>query len=112
MYASHTLRYIICVYKNQDLFYRNISCSRFLAVDAEGVKGLLNLLISLGSDHSYASFDLPADMDLSLILPEWAGHARKSSYFAGMVRAVNVQRILENARYQGNGRVSDRKSVV
>lgn len=85
---------------------RNISCSRFLAVDAEGVKGLLNLLISLGSDHSYASFDLPLDMDLSLILPEWAGHARKSSYFAGMVRAVNVQRILENARYQGNGRVS------
>lgn len=85
---------------------RNVSCSRFLAVDAEGIKGLLNLLISLGSDHSYATFDLPTDIDLSLILPEWAGHARRSSCFAGMVRAVNVRRILENARYRGNGEVS------
>lgn len=85
---------------------RNIACSRFFAVDAEGIKGLLNLLISLGSDHDYASFDLPADIDMSLILPEWAGHANKSSHFAGMVRVINVQKGLENARYQGSGTVT------
>lgn len=85
---------------------RNISCSRFFAVDAEGIKGLLNLLISLGSDHDYASFDLPSDIDMSLILPEWAGHARKFSYYAGMVRVINVQKVLENARYRGSGTVT------
>lgn len=85
---------------------RNISCTRFLAADAEGIKGLLNLLISLGSDHDYASFDLPADIDMSLILPEWSGHACKSSYYAGMVRVVNVKRVLESAKYQGDGKIS------
>ena len=43
---------------------------------------------------------------MSLILPEWAGHARKSSYYAGMVRVINVQKVLENARYRGSGTVT------
>lgn len=86
---------------------RNLQCTRFCCVNAEGLKGLLNLLLSLGTDHAYATFELPADMDLSLILPEWSmGAASAKKLFAGMVRVIDVQRVLYGARYRGSGSLS------
>lgn len=86
---------------------RNLQCNRFCCINAEGLKGLLNLLLSLGTDHAYATFELPADMDLSLILPEWSmGAASMKKLFAGMVRVVNVEKVLYGARYQGSGSLS------
>lgn len=83
---------------------RNISCSRFCAVDAEGIKGLLNVLIALGSDHTFATFDLPTDIDISMILPEWAMYSVETKIInAGMVRVVNVEKVLWGARYRGTG---------
>lgn len=84
---------------------RNISCTRFCPVDAEGIKGLLNLLISLGSDHDYATFKLPVNMDMSLILPEWAGGAARELDFSGMVRVINAKKVLLGARYRGTGSI-------
>lgn len=86
---------------------RNLQCTRFCCVNAEGLKGLLNLLLSLGTDHAYATFSLPSDMDLSLILPEWSmGAASAKKIFAGMVRVINVKKVLLGARYRGSGSLS------
>lgn len=86
---------------------RNLQCTRFCFTCAEGLKGLLNVLISLGSSYDYANFDLPGDTDITLLLPEWAMDAvtlQKSWY--GMVRVINVEKVLSGARYLGSGTLS------
>lgn len=86
---------------------RNLQCFRFCFTCAEGLKGLLNLLISLGSSYDYADFEVPGDADVTLLLPEWSMGAvslRKSWY--GMVRVVNVEKVLAGARYLGSGTLS------
>ena len=86
---------------------RNVACSRFFFTNAEGLKGLLNILISLSSDHAYANIEVPFDVDLTLIAPEWSmGAASLSTTQAGMVRVVNVEKALAGARYQGDGCVT------
>lgn len=83
---------------------RNLKCTRFVFTCTEGLKGLLNILIALGSDHSYATIEVPADADLTLILPEWAmGAVTLNKRWAGMVRVVNVETVLKGARYCGSG---------
>lgn len=83
---------------------RNLSCSRFCFTCPEGLKGLLNVLIALGSDHGYATLELPGDVDMTLIFPEWSmGAASLKKYCSGMVRVVNVETVLSGARYRGNG---------
>ena len=85
---------------------RNISASRFVFTCPEGLKGLLNILISLGSDHAHATFEVPADADLTLLLPEWSmGAVSLRKIWTGMVRVVNVEKVLRGARYLGNGKV-------
>lgn len=86
---------------------RNLQCTRFCFTNAEGLKGLLNILIALGSDHGYATFEVPGDADLTLVLPEWStGAISLKKYWAGMVRVVNVETVLSGARYQGDGMLS------
>ena len=85
---------------------RNVSCTRFCFTCTEGLKGLLNLLISLGSDHAYATFEVPADVDLTLLLPEWSkGAVSLKKYWSGMVRVVNVAKVLNGSKYIGSGLV-------
>lgn len=84
---------------------RNLECTRFCFTCAEGLKGLLNILIALGSDHDYAMMEMPADIDMSLIFPEWSGNgAVAKKYYFGMVRVVNVEAVLNGARYIGSGK--------
>lgn len=86
---------------------RNLTCTRFCFTCVEGLKGLLNILIALGSDHAFATLEVPADADLSLVLPEWSmGAVSQKRYWSGMVRVVNVETVLKGARYLGDGSLS------
>lgn len=83
---------------------RNMFCKRFIFTDAEGLKGLMNLLLSCAADHEYVTFHLPKDQYIIPIFPEWSlGAAKCEKIFAGMVRVVNVQKALWMARYRGDG---------
>lgn len=86
---------------------RNLLCTRFVFTCPEGLKGLLNILIALGSDHAFATFEVPADIDLTLIFPEWSmGAISLQKQWTGMVRVVNVEKVLTGAQYIGNGEIT------
>ena len=87
---------------------RNILCSRFCFVDREGFLGLMQLFKSLSSDHTYANFSTPALPSLQYLMPEWSLGAAKWSVLAnaGMVRVINVRRVLEKAKYIGSGQLT------
>ena len=83
---------------------RNLLCTRFCFVNTEGFKGLMNILIALGSDHRFATFEVPSDVDLTLLLPEWSmGAVSVKKLWHGMVRVVNAKKALAGARYIGDG---------
>lgn len=83
---------------------RNLHCKRFVYSDREGFKGLMNLIRSLASDHNYVTFELPLDQFILPLFPEWAmGAGIKSISQCGMVRVINVKKVLENAAYKGTG---------
>lgn len=86
---------------------RNLVCSRFCFVGREGFAGLMQLFKSLSADHAYAKFQTPALPSLQYLLPEWnQGCVRWNLlHNGGMVRVVNVQKVLEKAAYRGSGRV-------
>ena len=86
---------------------RNVQCTRLCFTCVEGFKGLMNILKALGSDHRCATFDVPADVDLTLLLPEWSmGAVSQKRFWAGMVRVVNVEKVLAGTRYIGDGSIS------
>ncbi|MCQ2558125.1 MAG: GNAT family N-acetyltransferase [Oscillospiraceae bacterium] len=83
---------------------RNLVCSRFCFLDREGFDGLMHLFKSLASDHRYVKFTLPNTPAMRYLLPEWSlGAVIWATEAAGMVRAVNVRRLLEKAAYLGSG---------
>ena len=85
---------------------RNLECTRLCVTCAEGLKGLFNVLLALGSDHDCVTLTLPVDMDMSLFFPEWScGASSICKYYAGMVRVVNVETVLKGARYIGSGTI-------
>lgn len=81
-----------------------LACPRFAFNDREGFLGLLALLVRLSADHSHATLDLPVDVDLGGLLPEWSfGCVARTIQQRGMVRAVNVAGLLALARARGAG---------
>jgi predicted acetyltransferase len=83
---------------------RNLKCSRFFFTDAEGFYGLLNLAYTCSSDHQYITFELPTDLDISLVLPEWSmGAGQCEKVYCGMARVINAKKVLEMANYRGSG---------
>lgn len=83
---------------------RNLNCQSFFFTNIKGFYGLLNLLISLASDHKYAILRLPTDIALGPLLPEWSfGTVLEKRDQIGMVRVVNVKKALSMARMQGSG---------
>lgn len=83
---------------------RNLVCDRFFFLDREGFDGLMGLFQSMASDHRYVKFQLPADPAMAYLMPEWSlGAAGWTVAPAGMVRVVNVQSVLEKAKYLGSG---------
>lgn len=86
---------------------RTLECTRFFFTDAEGFCGLMNLLMTLSADHSHAVLHLPTDIELGQLLPEWSfGAVEQRRLQAGMVRAVNVEKVLAAARARGSGRLT------
>lgn len=89
---------------------RNLVCSRFCFADRAGFYGLMGLFKSLSADHAHVKFQTPATPALQYLLPEWSLGAARWDLLAsaGMVRAVNVRHVLEQARYLGSGRLAVR----
>ncbi len=87
---------------------RSIQCSRFCFTGKEGFLGLLQIFKSMAADHNTAAFQTPALASLQYLMPEWSLGAVQWELLAssGMVRVVNVQRVLEKAAYLGSGQVT------
>lgn len=86
---------------------RNLQCKHFFFVDKQGYHGLMSLFKSLAADHRYVKFQLPANQAMQYLCPEWSfGAAQWSVERGGMVRVVNVGKVLEKARYIGSGSVT------
>ena len=83
----------------------HMNCSHFFFTDKEGFQGLMNLCHSFSSYYQYVSFRLPSAIRVEYYIPEWTHKARiiLSLEGNGMVRAVNVKRVLELAKYKGDG---------
>lgn len=87
---------------------RNLVCSRFCFLSRDGFYALMGLFKSLGSDHTFVKFQTPAIPALQYLMPEWSlGDVRWEVISnAGMVRVINVQSVLEKARYIGSGHLT------
>ena len=87
---------------------RDLVCSRFCFTCKEGFLGLMTLLGSFSSDHAHVRFQTPAIPALQYLLGEWSLGSVQWNLLAssGMVRVINVQSVLEKARYRGSGRVT------
>ncbi|NLL76930.1 MAG: GNAT family N-acetyltransferase [Clostridiales bacterium] len=86
---------------------RTLECSRFFYINKEGLQGLLTLAKSFAADYRYVRFSLPADMPLEQVLPEWSMGAVSCEIRPnGMVRVIDVKKVLEDARYIGDGRIA------
>ena len=86
---------------------RNLVCSRFFFIDREGFSGLMALFKSLSADHRFVIFTLPTQTAMQYLMPEWSqGAVAWDLQNAGMVRVINVKRVLEKAAYVGDGAVT------
>lgn len=85
---------------------RVLNCQRIICVDAEGFKGLMNLAKSFASDHPAIRFVLPDDWYIRDFFPEWSlGAGEVSVALRGMGRVVCVKKVLEMAKYKGDGEI-------
>lgn len=92
---------------NTDPNCRQLVCSRFFYINAEGLQGLLALAKGFASDYRQILFSLPMELSLEQTLPEWSmGAIGCTLYQNGMVRVIHVKKVLQNARYIGSGSVS------
>ncbi len=84
---------------------RNLVCSRFCFDGKPGFLLLMGLFQSMATDHLYAKFKTPLEKSLQYYVPEWSLGAVKWKVLAndGMVRVINVPRVLEKAGYRGSG---------
>lgn len=83
---------------------RVVDVSRMAFTDSEGFYGLLNLMLSMAADQSHAEFALPEDVDLSVLLPEWAmWTVERKLEQHGMVRVINAEEALRLCRTRGEG---------
>ncbi len=87
-------------------FYAKMNCKQFLFSDMEGFKGLMNHALSFIAYYSHICFRLPVHMDALSAIAEWPKlpYARTIAH-VGMNRVVNVQMVLEMAKYKGSGKV-------
>ena len=87
---------------------RNLQCSRFCFSGRQGFLTAMELFQSLSADHAYVKFLTPVIRGWQYLLPEWSQGAVKWETLAshGMVRVINVQRVLKKAAYRGSGTVT------
>lgn len=84
----------------------DMSCSKFLFTDSEGLFGLLNLAVSFGAYYDKLEFFLPSFSHIDLLFAEWALYpSERKIYYNGMVRVINVKKVLNMASYIGTGSI-------
>ncbi len=72
--------------------------------DAEGLRGLLQFARGFETYYRNLVVKLPYDFPLFAYVREWAIYPQKCmTYSMGMGRVINVQKVLEAAKYQGDG---------
>ncbi len=83
---------------------RELLCDPFFFTDLQGFCGLLNLTYAFQAYADYLCFPLPLDRTITSLIPEWElSGARREKRFRGMVRVIDVCKVLELARYRGEG---------
>ncbi len=92
-------------YSIMDCTHHFPSKNDFFFADKEGLKGLLDFALTFSSDYDAIRFTLPKDMDISGLINE-QNCSDTYSKTQAMVRVVDVQKILEIAKYKGSGKLS------
>lgn len=82
----------------------DMACSRFFFSDNEGFLGLCNLALSFGAYYDQLCFFVPSYIHIDMFIPEWALYkTERQTGYNGMVRAINVKKVLSMAKYIGSG---------
>ncbi|HHU56290.1 MAG TPA: GNAT family N-acetyltransferase [Acholeplasmataceae bacterium] len=83
---------------------RVLSCSNLFFSNINGFKAILNHLLNYKNNYQSVEFILPANLRLSHLIPEWSLYpASRNLEIFGMVRVVNVEKVLKLAKYKGSG---------
>ena len=83
-----------------------VVCTRLVYAGKEGLQGFLALVKTMESDHVQVIFTIPACKTMECLVKEWSmGAFSENQIPLGMVRVVNVERVLKKAAYRGNGQV-------
>ncbi len=86
-----------------------MKCDQFFFSDAQGLKGLLNHALKFKTYYERIIFLLPENINIVPYISEWILYpCSREVCFNGMVRAVNVQKVLEMAQYRGSGTITIR----
>ena len=84
--------------------HEDLQCLRCRFNDRAGLEGLLALLKRYAADHECALLEMPTDVDIRAILPEFSlGGVERTIAQRGMARVVNVVEALKLARMKGAG---------
>ena len=85
---------------------RELHCHRFACLDKEAFMGLMNLAKGFASDYPSIKFLLPMDWFILDFFPEWSlGAGDVNNQIRGMVRVVDVKKVLLKAKYKGDGTI-------
>ena len=83
-----------------------VVCTRLVYAGKEGLQGFLSLVKTMASDHVRVLFTIPACETMEYLVKEWSlGAFAENQMPLGMVRVVNVERVLKKAAYQGTGQL-------
>lgn len=83
---------------------RMIDVPEFCFATNEAATAMLGFLGKYQSDYSFAIIRMPGHIDLSAFLPEYANSVERTEKYTGMFRVVDAERVLQLAKYKGEGR--------
>ncbi|MCL2321370.1 MAG: GNAT family N-acetyltransferase [Oscillospiraceae bacterium] len=84
----------------------NMECSHFYFSDNEGLLGLLDFCSSFSNYYDRVCFKAPENIRIPDILDDITLYPiERQLYFNGMVRVVNVHKVLSMAKYRGSGTI-------
>ena len=84
----------------------DMECSHFYFSDKEGLLGLLDFCSSFSTFYDRVCFKVPENIRIPDVLDDIALYPiERKLQFNGMVRVVNVQKVLSLANYRGGGSI-------
>lgn len=95
---------VISFTKESEGDHFDMRCHELIFSDMQGFKGLLNFAMGFATYYENMVFTLPTDINITPYIPETALYPyRCERGFVGMVRVINVKKVLEMAHYNGSG---------